>query len=117
MQVHKYITLHEDPLFIYAIPGKDRNPTVKKKKPIVPVWPLHFLPTSSEDSTSEQVPIMALPKPETNLKTEYIHILVERAESNPEIDMTMHDKTMVFFLPNDESANDTKRNPPTRVPK
>lgn len=72
------MVLHEEFLFIYAIPGKDNSPTAKETPAIVPIWPRHLLPTFSVANTRAVAPIAARPNPLKNLKAENIHTLVEK---------------------------------------
>ena len=96
--------------------GNDRNPRVKQKKPMDPTWPRRFLPTSSVDNTIAHVPIVARPKPLMNLKTEYIHILVEKMVRRQETDIIKHERKSMFLRPRDESASVARISPPARQP-
>lgn len=87
------------------------------KNPVMLACPRHRFPTSSDDSTSAHVPIVALLDPEINLREVYTHILVETVVSNPATDMTKHDKTMVFLRPSEESASVMIINPTVREPR
>ena len=97
--------------------GRERNPRVKNTMQRTPIWPRHFFPTSSVGNTRAHVPIVERPKPLTNLKAEYIHMLVEKAARRAKTDMPMQERKSIFFRPNKESASVVRVSPPIKEPR
>lgn len=96
--------------------GSVKNPIVKKKKPITPTRPRLRFATSSEARTSAEVPMLARPIPEKNLRAEYIQTLVEKVASKEERDIKRHEKKSMFLRPSDESASVANTSPPIKHP-
>lgn len=96
--------------------GNDKNPRVKRKKPMTPTWPRRRFPTSSVDNTIAHVPMVARPNPERNLKREYIQTFGEKIVRNPEVDIKRQERSNMFLRPRVESARVERRRPPTMQP-
>lgn len=111
------MVLHEEFLFIYAIPGKDNSPNAKETPAIVPIWLRHLLPTFSVANTRAVAPIAARPNPLKNLKAENIHTLVEKMVMREAMDIVRQESVSKFFLPREVSASVPRTQPPSKQPR